>query len=279
MEQLSLPGCRVELHAESHTLLDGCFFVSGAIPRVMPYEVGAPLHVTRRNWAADQQSEGGVDGEAWARDPLIMDERFVAVRIKGEALAQNRRYLQGRQITLPNQAQCKAQHHPRLYSSLCRRAWRSCLFVLLSCGHCLGGEARHGNGHRSRTISARAGSGGWLPPVRTGLRRPHSGHSARPERAAGAGWGCGAGRALHGMEGQAGAGRRSAAGALPATGGGRYLRLYWQELTGCFELAHSYVTLTLHWLCDQRSLLSVLLLHSTPLLHAHAASGASHVPL
>jgi 7,8-dihydropterin-6-yl-methyl-4-(beta-D-ribofuranosyl)aminobenzene 5'-phosphate synthase len=47
------------------------FLVSGEIPRVTPYETGLPGHVQR---AADGR---------WEPDPLIMDERFVAVHVKG----------------------------------------------------------------------------------------------------------------------------------------------------------------------------------------------------
>jgi 7,8-dihydropterin-6-yl-methyl-4-(beta-D-ribofuranosyl)aminobenzene 5'-phosphate synthase len=49
----------------------GAFCVSGEIPRVTPYEVGLPGHVRR-----------GADGETWEPDPLIMDERFLAVNVK-----------------------------------------------------------------------------------------------------------------------------------------------------------------------------------------------------
>jgi 7,8-dihydropterin-6-yl-methyl-4-(beta-D-ribofuranosyl)aminobenzene 5'-phosphate synthase len=50
--------------------VDGVFYVSGEIPRVTPYEVGLPGHVRRAE-----------DG-SWQPDPLIMDERFVAVRVR-----------------------------------------------------------------------------------------------------------------------------------------------------------------------------------------------------
>lgn len=46
-EELSPPGCCVALHEAPHTLLDGCFYVSGAIPRVTTYETGLPQHITQ----------------------------------------------------------------------------------------------------------------------------------------------------------------------------------------------------------------------------------------
>lgn len=71
-EALRQPGCTVECHAEPHTLLDNYFYISGAIPRTTAYETGLPSHAT-------QQREGG----PWQMDPLIMDERYVVVRVKG----------------------------------------------------------------------------------------------------------------------------------------------------------------------------------------------------
>ena len=88
LDELSQPGCRVEQHGEAHTLLDGFFFVSGAIPRLTSYETGLPSHISQRDWAGSQAGLGLPEGEEppkelWVRDPLIMDERYVAVRIKG----------------------------------------------------------------------------------------------------------------------------------------------------------------------------------------------------
>ncbi len=55
-------------------ILDGMFLVSGEIPRVTEYEEGLIGHMRR---AAD----GG-----WEPDPWIMDERFLAVRIKDKGV-------------------------------------------------------------------------------------------------------------------------------------------------------------------------------------------------
>ncbi|GLC35622.1 hypothetical protein PLESTB_000187100 [Pleodorina starrii] len=73
-EQLSLPGCLVELHAGPHTLLKDCFFVSGAIPRRTSFETGQPGHATME-----------ADG-SWHLDPHIMEERYVAVRVRGRGV-------------------------------------------------------------------------------------------------------------------------------------------------------------------------------------------------
>lgn len=57
------------------TALDGLFYVSGEIPRVTPYERGLPGQVCRDS----------AEGE-WRSDELLMDERFLAVRLKGKGI-------------------------------------------------------------------------------------------------------------------------------------------------------------------------------------------------
>ncbi|GIL75249.1 hypothetical protein Vretimale_7908 [Volvox reticuliferus] len=74
LEQLSLPGCRVDLHASPHTLLGNRFFVSGSIPRIVSFETGQPGHATL-----------GADGN-WHLDPYIMEERYLAVRVRGRGV-------------------------------------------------------------------------------------------------------------------------------------------------------------------------------------------------
>jgi 7,8-dihydropterin-6-yl-methyl-4-(beta-D-ribofuranosyl)aminobenzene 5'-phosphate synthase len=56
---------------EPLTALDGMFYLSGEIPRETAYERGFPGHL-RRTPA----------GDGWEPDPLIVDERFLAVRLK-----------------------------------------------------------------------------------------------------------------------------------------------------------------------------------------------------
>ena len=57
------------------TILDGMFFVSGEIPRVTAYEKGLVGQVCRTT-----------DGADWTPDPLLMDERFLAVHVRGKGL-------------------------------------------------------------------------------------------------------------------------------------------------------------------------------------------------
>jgi 7,8-dihydropterin-6-yl-methyl-4-(beta-D-ribofuranosyl)aminobenzene 5'-phosphate synthase len=66
-------GGRVESHDEAHLLGNGFFFASGAIPRVTAYETGLANHETRR-------------GGAFAPDPLILDERFLAAHVRGRGV-------------------------------------------------------------------------------------------------------------------------------------------------------------------------------------------------
>jgi 7,8-dihydropterin-6-yl-methyl-4-(beta-D-ribofuranosyl)aminobenzene 5'-phosphate synthase len=56
-------------------ILDESFYVSGGIPRVTAYESGLPGHVARDHGSAE-----------WEPDPLIVDERFVAVEVRGKGL-------------------------------------------------------------------------------------------------------------------------------------------------------------------------------------------------
>lgn len=68
-------GARVVHSTEPQLILDDLFFVSGEIPRITSFEVGMPGQYRRTE-----------DGSAWEPDPLIMDERFVAVCVKGKGV-------------------------------------------------------------------------------------------------------------------------------------------------------------------------------------------------
>ena len=72
-ERLSKAGAKVLNTREPQSVADGAFYVSGEIPRVTRYEAGVPNHLTR-----------SADGKAWEPDPLIMDERFVSVNVRGK---------------------------------------------------------------------------------------------------------------------------------------------------------------------------------------------------
>jgi 7,8-dihydropterin-6-yl-methyl-4-(beta-D-ribofuranosyl)aminobenzene 5'-phosphate synthase len=67
--QLSQQGARVIHETGPQEIIDGYFYVSGEIPRVTGFEKGLQGHYRR---TADDQD--------WEPDPLIQDERFVAVR-------------------------------------------------------------------------------------------------------------------------------------------------------------------------------------------------------
>lgn len=74
-EALAAHGAQVVNSGDSQWLLEDCFYLSGEIPRVSPFEKGRPDHVCRRG--ADQP---------WEPDPLILDERYVAANVQGKGL-------------------------------------------------------------------------------------------------------------------------------------------------------------------------------------------------
>jgi len=70
-EELAARGAAPIATTKPQILLDRMFYLSGEIPRVTPYEKGFPGHMQR-----------GEDGETWEPDPLIIDERFLAVLVR-----------------------------------------------------------------------------------------------------------------------------------------------------------------------------------------------------
>lgn len=75
VEALSLHGADVVNTAEAQALFGGMAYVSGEIARVTPFERGLPGQHRRM-----------ADGQGWELDELIMDERFVALNVKGKGL-------------------------------------------------------------------------------------------------------------------------------------------------------------------------------------------------
>jgi 7,8-dihydropterin-6-yl-methyl-4-(beta-D-ribofuranosyl)aminobenzene 5'-phosphate synthase len=71
-ERLTAAGGEVHSTRDPQLIAGGVFYVSGEVPRVTNYETGLPGHV---RWSADRG--------AWEPDPLILDERFVAVHVQG----------------------------------------------------------------------------------------------------------------------------------------------------------------------------------------------------
>ena len=67
-------GGRIETHDEAHVLGEGFFFGSGAIKRQTTYETGLVGHHTF------------LHGEI-TPDPLIMDERYLAARVRGRGIS------------------------------------------------------------------------------------------------------------------------------------------------------------------------------------------------
>ena len=73
-DELIQAGAQPTVTDEPQSLLDGMFYVSGEIPRVTGYEKGLVNQVRR------------TAGGTWEPDPLIMDERFLAVAVKGKGV-------------------------------------------------------------------------------------------------------------------------------------------------------------------------------------------------
>jgi 7,8-dihydropterin-6-yl-methyl-4-(beta-D-ribofuranosyl)aminobenzene 5'-phosphate synthase len=67
--QLAQQGAQVVHHTEAQQVADGYFYISGEIPRVTEFEKGLQGHYRRTE-----------DDQDWEPDPLIQDERFVAVK-------------------------------------------------------------------------------------------------------------------------------------------------------------------------------------------------------
>ena len=73
-DTLARSGASVVSSPEEQLIHGGRFYVSGEIPRVTSYETGFAGHMSLSD-----------DGE-WEPDPLIMDERFLAVNVKDKGL-------------------------------------------------------------------------------------------------------------------------------------------------------------------------------------------------
>jgi len=73
--QLTQHGAEVVHSTRPQSVLDNLVYVSGEIPRVTAFELGLP-----------GQHRRTLDGSGWEPDPLIMDERFVAVAVKNKGL-------------------------------------------------------------------------------------------------------------------------------------------------------------------------------------------------
>ena len=74
-DEMTAAGARVVIALEEQLIHGDRFFVSGEVPRVTVYERGLADHLARSD---------GADG--WEPDPLIIDERFVAVHVRDKGL-------------------------------------------------------------------------------------------------------------------------------------------------------------------------------------------------
>lgn len=73
--QLEQAGALVVNAIEPQLILDDLFYVSGEIPRVTAFETGM-----------QGQHRRTLDGQGWEPDPLVIDERFIAVSVKGKGV-------------------------------------------------------------------------------------------------------------------------------------------------------------------------------------------------
>ncbi|MEX2549408.1 MAG: MBL fold metallo-hydrolase [Nitriliruptoraceae bacterium] len=74
-DALAWRGTTPVVTTEPQVALDAHAFVSGEIPRVTPFETGLP-----------GQHRRAPDGSGWEPDELVLDERFVAIRVQGKGL-------------------------------------------------------------------------------------------------------------------------------------------------------------------------------------------------
>lgn len=75
IDALTAQGAKVINTREPQVMLGGLAYVSGEIPRKTPFERGLP-----------GQHRKTTDGRGWELDELIMDERFVAVKVKKKGM-------------------------------------------------------------------------------------------------------------------------------------------------------------------------------------------------
>ena len=72
---LSRLGAHVVSSDKAQLVMDDFFWISGEIPRVTAYERGFPGHLRRSE-----------DDSDWEPDPLIIDERFLVVHVRGKGI-------------------------------------------------------------------------------------------------------------------------------------------------------------------------------------------------
>jgi 7,8-dihydropterin-6-yl-methyl-4-(beta-D-ribofuranosyl)aminobenzene 5'-phosphate synthase len=70
---LEANGATVVTRTDPQSIVDELFFLSGEIPRVTPFETGMAGQFRRPT-----------DGSGWEPDPLVLDERYLAVAVRGK---------------------------------------------------------------------------------------------------------------------------------------------------------------------------------------------------
>ena len=73
--ELAELGAEIVSSTAPQLVLDDFFWISGEIPRITSYEKGFPGHLRRSE-----------DGSGWEPDPLIMDERYLAIRVRDKGI-------------------------------------------------------------------------------------------------------------------------------------------------------------------------------------------------
>jgi len=74
IEELGGTMIHTTLNGKGHLVGNGCFYVSGEIPRKTSFELGIPGHFT------------GLEDGNWVPDEDVMDERYVACKIRGRGI-------------------------------------------------------------------------------------------------------------------------------------------------------------------------------------------------
>lgn len=74
-QELEALGANVISSDQPQLIFNDFFWISGEIPRVTRYEKGFPGHLRRSE-----------DGSSWEPDPLIMDERFLAAKVRNRGI-------------------------------------------------------------------------------------------------------------------------------------------------------------------------------------------------
>jgi 7,8-dihydropterin-6-yl-methyl-4-(beta-D-ribofuranosyl)aminobenzene 5'-phosphate synthase len=74
-EDVGKAGGAAVVSPDARLLVEGRFYLSGEIPRVTPFERGLPGHMKR-----------AADGTSWEPDPWLLDERYLAVHVRGKGI-------------------------------------------------------------------------------------------------------------------------------------------------------------------------------------------------